>query len=360
MKACWVKEAELVNPIPDFAAGAVGSALFDRPALSEARELIESQGLRFEPEFDDLVGLFEDGQLIACGARAGYVLKMLAIAPSHQGTDALGGLVTKLILSAISAGHDTVFVFTSPQNVSSFEALNFRLLVTHGQAALLEHGPGLADYLATHASQIAQAGQNGAVVINGNPFTLGHLHLVEHAAQRVDRLYLFVVREDRSVFPFSVRLRLAQEATAHLRNVTILDTSRYAVSAGTFPAYFLKRYDEVASAQMQIDLRLFAQRIAPGFRIARRFVGEEPQCEITAAYNRMMVEVLHAYSIDVVELPRILAGGLPISASRVRKAWAVNDVDTLRALVPPATLEFLQSPQARPIAERLRSEMEEA
>ena len=248
--------------------------MFDRPDLREARELIESQGLRFEPEFDDLVGLFENGQLVACGARAGYVLKMLAIAPSHQGTDALGELVTKLMLSAMSAGHDTVFVFTLPQNVASFEALNFRLLVTHGQAALLEHGPGLEAYLASHASQISQ-GHNGAVVINGNPFTLGHLHLVECAAQRVDRLYLFVVREDRSVFPFAVRFRLAQEATAHLRNVTVLDTSRYAVSAGTFPSYFLKRLDEVAAAQMQIDLLLVrpAHRPALPHRLPVRWPG---------------------------------------------------------------------------------------
>ena len=144
---------------PKFPKRPVGPALFDRPPLSEARELIESQGLRFEPEFDDLVGLFENGRLVACGARAGYVLKMLVIAPSHQGTDALGELVTKLILSAISAGQDTVFVFTLPQNVASFEALNFRLLVTQGDTALLEHGPGLEDYLASHASQITPGTQ---------------------------------------------------------------------------------------------------------------------------------------------------------------------------------------------------------
>jgi [citrate (pro-3S)-lyase] ligase len=347
------------NPNPDFPKRAAGPVLFDRPALSEARELIESQGLRFEPEFDDLVGLFEDGQLVACGARAGYVLKMLVIAPSHQGTDALGELVTKLILSAISAGHDTVFVFTLPQNVASFEALNFRMLVTHGQTALLEHGPGLVDYLARHAFQITQ-GHNGAVVINGNPFTLGHLYLVECAARRVDRLYLFVVREDQSVFPFAVRFRLAQQATAHLHNVTVLDTSRYAVSAGTFPAYFLKRLDEVAAAQMQIDLLLFAERIAPSFHIACRFVGQEPLCPTTAAYNKMMAEILEAHAIQCVEVPRIQAGGLPISATQVRKAFAANDVEALRCLVPPATFEFLQSPSALPIAERLRSKMEEA
>lgn len=333
--------------------------LFDQPVLSEARRLIESHGLRFEPEFDDLVGLFDDGQLVACGARAGYVLKMLAIEPSHQGTDALGELVTKLILSAISAGHNTVFIFTMPQNVASFEALNFRMLVTHGQTALLEHGPGLEAYLAIHASQITQ-GSNGAVVINGNPFTLGHLHLVEFAARQVDRLYLFVVREDQSVFPFDVRFRLAQEATAHLPNVTVLDTSRYAVSAGTFPSYFLKRLDEVAAAQMQIDVLLFAERIAPRFHVACRFVGQEPLCETTAAYNKIMAEVLEAHAIRCVELPRIMAGGLPISATRVRDAFAANDFDTLRELVPSATLAFLQSPSARPIAERIRSKMEKA
>lgn len=333
--------------------------MFDRPDLKEARELIESQGLRFEPEFDDLVGLFENGKLVACGARAGYVLKMLAIAPSHQGTDTLGELVTQLMVSAMSAGHDTVFVFTLPQNVATFESLNFRLLVTHGQAALLEHGPGLEAYLAGHVQEVSE-GHNGAVVVNGNPFTLGHLYLVECAARQVDRLYLFVVREERSVFPFAARFCLAREATAHLRNVTVLDTSRYAVSAGTFPAYFLKRLDEVAAAQMQIDLLLFAQRIAPPFHIVRRFVGQEPLCPVTAAYNKMMAEILKANGIDWVELPRILEGGLPISATRVRKAFAAGDIEALKPLVPDATLKFLQSPASHAIAERLRNEMKEA
>jgi [citrate (pro-3S)-lyase] ligase len=313
--------------------------------------------LDFETEFDDLVALYKDDRIIACGVRAGYVLKMLAIEPSHQGTDALGELVTKLIQSAMTAGHDTVFVFTLPQNAPSFQALNFRLLVTHGRAALLEYGPGLEAYLAAHAA-VMTPGHNGAVVINGNPFTLGHLHLVEFAARQMDRLYLFVVREDRSVIPFDVRWRLAKAATCHLRNVTVLETSRYAVSAVTFPSYFLKRHDEAAEAQMQIDLHLFAQRIAPRFHINCRFVGEEPLCRTTAAYNKIMAEVLEARDIQRVEVPRVGVGGSPISASRVRLAFAVGDIDALKTLVPPVTLEFLQSPSARSIAERIRTQME--
>jgi [citrate (pro-3S)-lyase] ligase len=328
---------------------------FDQPGPDEARALIESCGLRYEPGFDVLAGLYEQGRLVACGARAGYVLKMLAIAPDHQGGGALGELVTRLVQSGLAAGQDTLFVFTPPQNAPSFEALNFRLLVTHGQAALLECGPGLPAYLAEHAAQIVP-GRNGAVVVNGNPFTLGHQHLVQRAAARVDRLYLFVVREDSSVFPFAVRFRLAREATAHLGNVTVLDTSRYAVSAGTFPSYFLKRLDVQSQAQMQIDLRLFSQRIAPAFHVAARFVGEEPLCPTTAAYNRMMAEVLAEHGIGLEVIPRIEAGGLPISATRVRAALRAGDLRGMEQLVPPATLAFLRSEAARPI----RTQLEES
>jgi len=327
-------------------------------AWLEARRLVESCGLRFEPDFDELAELYDQGHLVACGARSGYVLKMLAIAPSHQGGDLLGELLTRLIQSGLAAGQDTLFVFTPPQNVPSFQALNFRLLAAHGEAALLEHGPGFPAYLAAQSARITP-GRNGAVVINGNPFTLGHCHLVETAARQVDRLYLFVVREDRSVFPFDVRFRLAREATAHLANVTVLDTSRYAVSAGTFPSYFMKRLDAVAETQMRMDLTLFARRLCPAFHIARRFVGQEPLCATTAAYNALMAEVLPAHGVQVLELPRVGQGAGPISATRVRAALAEGRLEDLEPLVPPATLAFLRSPAARPIAERLQTLMKE-
>jgi [citrate (pro-3S)-lyase] ligase len=333
--------------------------LFDQPTESEARAFIGSLGLRFESGYDELVGLYENGQLVACGARAGYVLKMLAITPSHQGSDALGALVTQLTLSGLAAGQETLFVFTLPQNVASFEALNFRLLAAHGAAALLEHGPGLDAYLTGHSAQVTP-GRNGAIVLNGNPFTLGHRHLVELAARQVDRLFVFVVSEDCSVFPFDVRFRLAVEGTAHLPNVTVLETSRYSVSAGTFPCYFLKRLDEASGVQMHIDLQLFVQRIAPAFHIACRFVGQEPLCPTTAAYNRTMREVLASSAIQMVEVPRLEAMGGPVSASRVRAALAAGDFSSLEQLVPPPTLAFLRSPAAQVIIESLRTPLKGA
>ena len=91
--------------------------------------------------------------------------------------------------------------------------MNFSLLASGGRAALLEYGRGLQRYLEANRALVRE-GANGAVVMNGNPFTLGHRHLVEEAARRVDTLYVFVVREDRSAFSFDVRLRLVREGTS--------------------------------------------------------------------------------------------------------------------------------------------------
>jgi [citrate (pro-3S)-lyase] ligase len=319
----------------------------------DARRLIQSQGLAFEDGCDDLVGLYDGGRLVATAARAGYVLKMFAVDPSHQGEDVLGALTTSLTALGGAAGHDAFLVFTRPEHAASFEHCQFRLLVTGGIVALLECGGGLERYLAEH-ERLRRDGLNGAVVINGNPFTRGHEYLIETAASRVDHLYVFIVREDRSVFPFAVRYQLAEAATRHVPNLVLLDTSRYAVSAGTFPSYFLRRDDEKARLQMEVDARLFGAHLAPAFGITRRLVGHEPYCEITASYNRTMAEILPQYGVALVEVRRAAEGDRFISATDVRAALAAGDMATVERLVPPATLEYLQSSEGRAIATALR------
>ena len=320
--------------------------------VADARRLIAAQRLRFEEGCDDFVGIYDGGRLLATAARAGGVLKMFAIDPVLQGGAALGALASELIGLGRAAGEEAFFVFTRPEHAPSFAAIDFRLLAVHAEAALLEYGGGLAAYLAAHAS-LVRPGRNGAAVVNGNPFTLGHQHLVETASRQVDTFYLFVVREDRSVFPFAARYRLAAEATAHLPNVVLLDTSRYAVSAATFPTYFLRHLDDVALAQMQLDARVFAAHLAPFFGIQRRFVGHEPFDATTAAYNAVMRGVLPEYGLALVEIERREDGEVPISATQVRAAFARGDVGALRRLVPETTLAYLRSAEGLALAERL-------
>lgn len=314
--------------------------------IEQARAFIAASGLAFDSAFDELLGIHEGGRLVATGARQGHVLKMLAVAPSHQNGPLLDELVTELIKRGYDAGFESFFVFTKPEYATTFEALTFSLLVSHGRVALLEYGHGLDRYLAAHRL-LVRKGNNGAVVMNGNPFTSGHRYLVETAARQADHLYLFVVREDRSLFPFAERFRLIREGTRDLANVTVLDTSHYAISSVTFPTYFLKDGDPAASLQMEIDLILFARRLAPPFHIVRRFVGSEPYCATTAAYNTAMRRLLPPLGIEVTEVARRESAAGPISASLVREAMKNGDDALVAELVPETTLRFLRTAEGR-------------
>ena len=63
--------------------------------------------------------------------------------------------------------------------------------------------------------------------MNCNPFTLGHRYLIEQASEKVDHLYVFVVEEDKSFFPFSDRIGLVKKGTADLKNITVKPSGKY-------------------------------------------------------------------------------------------------------------------------------------
>jgi len=179
--------------------------------------------------------------------------------------------------------------------------------------------------------------RRGVVVMNCNPFTLGHRYLIEQAAKQVERLFVMVVREDCSLFAYAERKAMVEQGVAHLKNVTVIDGSEYAISQTTFPTYFLKRLDDAADTQMLLDLDLFRRHIAPALGATVRFVGTEPTDRLTRRYNQLMHEVL----ADVREIARLEKEGNAVSASRVRKAMEQGDMSTIRQLVPPTTLPYI-------------------
>ena len=177
----------------------------------------------------------------------------------------------------------------------------------------------------------------GVVVMNCNPFTLGHRYLIEQAAKQVERLYVMVVREDCSLFAYTERKAMVEQGVADIENVTVIDGSDYAISRATFPTYFLKRLDDAADTQMLLDLDLFRRHIAPVLGATVRFVGTEPTDQLTRRYNQLMHEALK----DVREIDRLAKDGNAVSASRVRKAMEQGDMNTIRRLVPPTTLPYI-------------------
>ena len=51
----------------------------------------------------------------------------------------------------------------------------------------------------------------GSIVMNANPFTLGHRYLIEQALQQCDHLHLFIVGEDASQFSYTERFEMIKQ-----------------------------------------------------------------------------------------------------------------------------------------------------
>lgn len=312
-----------------------------QPLPPQWQQLLQKAGLTPEavPEYTVLVW---DGEtLVATGSRDGSLLKYLAVDPARQGEDLTATVLTHLRQEAFSHGITHLFLYTKPRNRYLMEGLFFYPVVQSGEILLMEDRQGgFARYLAD-LPRFPAAQTVGAAVMNCDPFTNGHRYLIETAAAQCDRLYVFVLSEDRGHFPASDRLALVRAGTADLKNVTVAATGPYLLSAATFPTYFLPDRDHAGQARCQLDVELFARHLAPTLGITHRYVGTEPLSPLTGQYNRALAAMLPPHGIALHELPRLELDGQPVSASRVRALLAQGELDDVRPLVPPTTYQYL-------------------
>lgn len=183
----------------------------------------------------------------------------------------------------------------------------------------------------------------GVIVVNCDPFTNGHLKIIEYASSQVDYLYVFVVEEDESYFSFNDRLYLVKENTKHINTVIVNPSGKFIISKATFPGYFEKEGNRDELVDCANDLLIFGSNIAPLLNITKRFVGKEPFCNVTREYNKKMKEILPKYNIDVIEIDRFMFNNEYISASKVRKLLEEKNYDEIKTLVPKPTYDLLVS-----------------
>lgn len=307
--------------------------------------LLEEAHLTLGEAVDAVYGLFDGDRLIATGATLGNIMKYLVVAPDYRGGRVFHQLISALTHQLYQQGYTKIFVYTTPHQRQRFEALHFEVLAQTESVCFLEKGTvGFADYLAAIQATEQLNGTVGAIVMNANPFTLGHRYLVESALKQCDALYLFVVSTDCSLFTTAERVALVRRGVADLPNVHVYETNAYMVSLATFPGYFLPFKCEEAriDAQAHLDATLFAERIAPALHIERRFVGEEPYSEITARYNHQLAVTLKD-RLELIIIPRKTdTNQHPISASRVRQAIASGDWAAILDWVPQSTATYIQ------------------
>ena len=320
--------------------------------------LLAREGLQRDAWLDYSAGIFDKGELVATGSCAGNTLRCLAVDHRRQGEGLLNMLVRHLIQFQYQRGNYHLFLYTKGSAAPLFEDLGFHEIARDGQRAVFleNRRQGFSDYLQSllRETPAAPAAPQGAIVMNANPFTLGHQYLAEQAAAACSTLHLFVVSEDLSVFPAEDRMALVRSGTAHLSNVVYHRTDSYLISRATFPSYFLADGDQAACAQARLDGAVFT-RIAAALGITVRFLGTEPTSHVTALYNQALSQVLPPAGVECRILPRRELDGAPISASVVRQALKDGDWALAERLVPPSTADYFHSEKGQRVAARLRA-----
>lgn len=333
-----------------------GIAPGDGRAQKQVDALLEQEGIRKDGNLDYTCGLFdEDWRLAATGSCFGNTLRCLAVDRARQGEGLLNQVVSHLIEVQAQRGNTRLFLYTKPQGAKFFGDLGFYEIVRLENLVFMENRRrGFADYCAA-LEETRREGRSAAVVMNANPFTLGHLHLVERAAAENDAVHLFVLSEEAGPIPFAVRRRLVREGTAHLPNVICHDSGPYIISGATFPSYFLKDEDTVIRAHAALDLAVFG-KIAASLNVTRRYVGEERASHVTALYNREMAARLPELGVECRVIPRLEREGAPVSASTVRQGIHDGRLEEIRPLVPGSTWDYFTSPEAGPVIAAIQKE----
>lgn len=350
-----------------YAISSVGPG--DHYIQAEVDALLEREGIHRDQHLDYTAAMLdEDYHVIATGSLFGNTLRCMAVSSDHQGESLMNAIVSHLVEVQYSRGNYHLFLYTKCDSARFFGNLGFYEItrVPEENIVFMENKrTGFQDYLAALQRETQQAeihgqaalnqsGRVGAIVMNANPFTLGHRYLVEQARAACGVLHLFMVSEDVSLVPFSVRKKLIMEGTKDIPGIVYHEAGSYIISSATFPAYFQKGDNAVIRSQAGIDANIFTQ-IAAALGITDRFVGDEPTSVVTGIYNEILSTALPETGVACHIIPRKEADGKAISASTVRSCIHDGRLEEIRGLVPETTYRYFTSPEAAPVIERIRA-----
>lgn len=321
-------------------------------------ELLVGEGIKRDKFLDYTCVLLSDNKDVAAtGSCYKNTLRCLAVNKKFQGEGLIGRIVSHLKQVQFERGNSHFFAYTKPLSSPSFFPLGFYEIERCSDTLVfMENKKGAFDNYLESLKKFKKTGKISAVVMNANPFTLGHQYLVKTASELSDAVYVFVLSEDVSEFPFDVRMSLVKEGCKDFKNVIVLESGSYIISSATFPSYFLKSDDETTLVHATLDARLFV-RIARCMNITKRFVGDEPYSDTTRIYNKVLLSHLSENGIEVSIIPRCKKTDVAISASEVRRRLVIGDYQFVKKVVPSSTLEFIMSSEGNKIVEIMRNKI---
>ena len=331
----------------------------DKYSNSIILKLLNQEGIKKDRNLDYTCAVYDSNyNIIGTGSCFGNTLRCLAVSHEHRGEGLTNKIISHLIQYQFERGNFHLFIYTKYTTFHLFKDLGFYEIVRiKDQIVFMENKKtGFSDYLnelnktKLNNKNINNPKKIAAIVMNANPFTLGHQYLIEKASKENDILHLFIVSEDKSVVPFNIRKQLIKEGTAHLNNVLYHDTGPYIISSATFPSYFQKDEKDVIESHANLDIEIFV-KIAKVLDINVRYIGQEPFSLVTGIYNQIMEKKLPENGIKCIVVSRRenLDGKGVISASEVRNEIKNGNIEKIKNMVPECTYKFFMSEEGKKV-----------
>jgi len=279
----------------------------------------------------------EKGEVVGTVSLNDYIIKCLAVNPSFQGENLAGKLINQLIEKLKAENKFYYSVFTKHEYEPLFLSLGFTKIVSTEKVSMLEFGTPKIDLVIDRLKTKIEStldlklddSKVCAVVANADPFTNGHLSLVEEGIlKRYDAVLVFIVQENKSYFTDKQRLTLAYVSLLPYENVMVVPSTKYIVSSMTFPGYFL--HDAKLSEWAKVDALIFKEYFMKKLNISMRYIGKETD-DYMISYNNILKETLGE---NVTELDRVTLDGQLVSAKTVRKYIQEGNLDEALKYVP--------------------------
>lgn len=310
-------------------------------------KLLLDQNIRFEENIDTTFGHYEADKLVASASIYKNIIKCVAIDESLKGGAVFNSLMTSVLNEIHEKNYEKAFVYTKPEYEISFSSVGFKKIEEVGtDLVFMERSHhGFKTYLESLEKEKITGDNIGAVVLNANPFTLGHRYLIEYGLAHSDHLHVFIVSEDESYFSTGDRLNMVRLGTSDLENISLHETDNYLISSATFPSYFIDEDKSVIKIQATLDAKIFKNHIAKALNIKNRFVGEEKTDQTTNIYNQTMRDVFECKPdrIELIEIPRKKSSDEIISASKVRTFLKEGKTNKIKDYVPGTTYNYIKN-----------------
>lgn len=308
---------------------------------------LKKLGIIFDDNIDITINLLSNNNIIATISAENNLIKCIAVHPNFQSEGLLNIIFSDLIKYKYDLGIYDLALFTKIENENIINSLGFFTICRTNNIVFMENSNSKFKNYLNSLPVTKENKKVASIVMNLNPITNGHLHLIEKAANENDILYIFILSNNKSWVPFEKRFQLAIKSISHLQNVFLVKGGDYIISSTTFPSYFCKNYNLWLDNYCEIDLTIFGKYTAPKLNIKKRYVGTEPYCNLTNYYNKKIKEILPRYSIKTIEIERKSFENRAISSSIVRKLAVQGNFDYIKNIVPNATYEYLNSNQWR-------------